>query len=516
MTTQARGPEDTLVLGTGPGLSRAARAHGAADRKRVLVAAVPALLTLVIALVGVGHRQPWDDERASWWAASLSWGDFGRLLGHFDVVLAPYYAMLHLWIAAFGSSPAALRLPSVFAMAAAAGMLGLLGRRMFDARVGLTAGLVFAVLPITTRYAQEARPYAFAVLGAVTATHLLLRALDGPGRGRWAAYALTVPAMGLAHLVTVLVLGAHLLVVLGGSGDRRARLWRWLAAVGIGSLPVLALVVAGQGQAHQVSWISRSGWPALQSLPEQLFHSQTAEYAVIGTALLGLLFTRRWAGLLFVWALMPPLLLFALQGVQNLFLMRYLLFTVPAWVLLAASGLVAAFRFGALRLRGRAAPTVGEYLLGVVAAALLASVCAPDIQAVRSDPLPGEPDWHRAAVSILAHERPGDGIAYAGNRGYRQLSMSYEFRDVADPPRDVFLRQTPQSIGAFLATDCRQAEACARGFDRIWVVSSASTPDPLGKMPSREADLLRSHYHRVSTYRMAGLRVLLWVRSGSS
>jgi mannosyltransferase len=471
---------------------------------------------LVVGLLGIGHRQLWDDERATWWAASLGWGDFGRLLGHFDIVLAPYYALMHLWVESFGSSAAALRLPSVLAMAAAAGVLTLLGRRMFDARVGLTAGLIFAVLPITTRYAQEARPYAFAVLAALAATLLLLRAIERPSRGRWTAYALTIPCMGMAHLVTVLILGAHLLPVLGPSGDRRARLRTWSTVVGIGLLPVLALVVLGQGQSHQVSWIS-SGWPALEAFPQQLFHSRTAEYAVIGTAVFGLLLTRRWSAFLLCWALLPPLLLFAVQGIENLFLMRYLLFTCPAWVLLAASGLCSAVRFCSRRFLGHADRPSREYLVAVVMAALLASVCAPDIQAVRSDPLPGEPDWHRAAVSILARERPGDGIAYAGTRGYRQLSMSYEFRNVADPPRDVFLGQTPQFLGAFLAKDCFKPDVCAQGFDRIWLVSSGNANDPFGSMPTYEADLLKSRYHRDgATYRVAGLRVLLLVRSHSS
>jgi mannosyltransferase len=79
---------------------------------RGLVFAVPALATLLSCLLGLGERSLWRDEHATWWAASLSFGELRELTGHVDLVLAPYYAFLHLWIGVFGDSPAALRLPS--------------------------------------------------------------------------------------------------------------------------------------------------------------------------------------------------------------------------------------------------------------------------------------------------------------------------------------------------------------------------------------------------------------------
>jgi mannosyltransferase len=496
------------------------RAHAAGRAPVARVAVAPTLLMLALGFLGLGHRQPWDDERATWWAAGLSWNDLGRLVQHVDIVLAPYYVLMHLWIDVFGDSAAAMRAPSVLAMAAAAGLLAVLGTWLFDAGVGTAAGLVFAALPISTRYAQEARPYAFAVLAALASTLLLLRALDrsaGPGAagGGWAAYALSIPWMGLTHLVTLGVLAAHLTLLLSRADDGtrlgRGRAGLWTTAVAFGVLPLLPVIVLGAGQTGQVAWIP-TGWPALSSFPQQLFHSQTAAVAVIGTALLGLAASRRWAGFLLCWALLPPLFLFAVQGVVNLFLMRYLLYTCPAWVLLAAVGLCAGVR----RLPERAvawAPLPRDLLAAVGAVLLLTLVCIPDIQAVRSNPLPGDPDWHAAAQWILGHEQPGDGIAYSGTSGYRQLSMSYEFRDVPRPPRDVFEWQTPQSLGEFMASDCPDPTACARGVPRIWLVASGDQSDPYAKMPTREADLLKSGYHQAGSHRVAGLRILLLDRS---
>ncbi|QMU79275.1 hypothetical protein GXW83_29785 [Streptacidiphilus sp. PB12-B1b] len=464
------------------------RPRAARRAPAVPVAVAPTLLMLVLGLSGIGHRQPWDDERATWWAATLGWGDLARLIQHVDIVLAPYYALMHLWIDLTGTSGGAMRVPSALAMAAAAGVLAVLGTRLFDAGVGTAAGLLFAVLPISTRYAQEARPYAFAVLAALTSTLLLLRALDRPAGERWAAYALTIPWMGLVQLVTLGVLAAHLALLLSrsGTGARlgRGRMGVWTTAVAFGLLPLLPVLVLGAGQTGQVAWIP-TGWPALASFPQQLFHSQTAADAVIGAALLGLLLaSRRWTGFLLCWALLPPLFLFAVQGVVNLFLMRYVLYTCPAWVLLAANGLCSGVRLLPERAVAWAAPVSRDWLAALGAAVLLTLVCIPDLQAVRADPLPGDPDWHAAAQWIISHDRPGDGIAYSGSSGYRQLSMSYEFRDVARPPRDVFLKQTPQALGEFMATDCLQPAACARGRPASGWWRAATRPTRTPRCPS--------------------------------
>src|SRR6185312_2573237 len=52
--------------------------------------------------------------------------------------------------------------------------------RLAGARAGLVAGLVFALVPSVSRFAQEVRFYALATLVATLATLLLLRALDRP------------------------------------------------------------------------------------------------------------------------------------------------------------------------------------------------------------------------------------------------------------------------------------------------------------------------------------------------
>ncbi|WP_348651005.1 glycosyltransferase family 39 protein [Micromonospora sp. WMMA1947] len=179
-----------------------------------MVWVVPGLLTLVVTLAGIGHAQPWRDELATWSAATRPLPDLIRMTRTIDAATGPYYLLAHGWTALAGTSPTALRLPSALAMAVAAALTARLGAVLVGRRAGLLAGVLFAVLPVTSRYGQEARPYALATLLAVLATLLLVEALRRPGRWRWAGYAAAVAALGLLHLLALTLLAAHAVVVL--------------------------------------------------------------------------------------------------------------------------------------------------------------------------------------------------------------------------------------------------------------------------------------------------------------
>ena len=64
-------------------------------------------------------------------------------------------------------------------------------------------------MPLTTRYAQEARPYALTTLFAVAATYLLVRAATDGRWPWWTAYAAAVAVTGLFNLFALLLVVAH-------------------------------------------------------------------------------------------------------------------------------------------------------------------------------------------------------------------------------------------------------------------------------------------------------------------
>jgi mannosyltransferase len=425
---------------------------------------VPALLTLAIGVWGLG-RQAWRDEHATWQAATMSWPELTSRLSHVDIVFAPYYFFMRGWIAVFGDSVVAMRIPSLLAMAATAGLVGLLGERLFphrsltlgprhavesdpgpmiDARagagvgVGVVAGCLFAVVPSVSRYAQEARSYPFAIGFAVASVLAVLWATAKPSWRRWGLVSLAIAGAGLSHLVALLIVLAHIPLV---RGHRR----QWLAAVGIGLIPVLPPAIIGARQTGQVDWID-SSLSSLATLPFSLARSAAvagilAALAIVGIA--GRPWDRRITALV-IWAAAPPIVLFGLA--PGLFYYRYLLFTLPAWVLLAAL---------ALRRRAAAVAVVGAVLL----------LGARDHLAVRRDPLPGDQDYRSAAAYVAEHMQATDSIKFSGYADRRErLGFAYELRGRPMP---------------------RECEICAG--PRLWLVSNnpQATVDGFERLESR-------------------------------
>lgn len=461
---------------------------------------LPAFLCLTLGVWKLGQRQLWEDEYATWYAATLPQADFARLTGHMDLAVTPYYYLMRAWIPVFGDSPASLRLPSLLAMAVTAGLLVPLGRRLFGSGglgsgglgVGLGAGLLFAALPAVSRYAQEARPYAFAILFAVLSTLLLLRAIERPNWPRWMVYALSVLALGFSHLAAVLVLAAHVVLI---RHEVRAtdvlRLWRWLGALVlvICVLGPFSLYAAQQSQA--ISWI-RVDVPTVLAVPERIFGTVPIALIVLALAVAGAIALwrrgeRRAPLLLGVWAVFPPLFTLITFPVLNLFLYRYLLFTVPAWVLLAAAGAYVVPQQW-LAKQGRSSMLA---FAAVVAVAMVVGV--PGQGVVRRDPRDGYPDFHALAAALGPDLRAGDGIAFAGGQFLARRALAYELRGLP-PPRDVFVELTSAQRGYYTAQECAKPDICIADTTRLWLVTTANDGNLFSGMPPAAAALLQARF----------------------
>ncbi|HEX9353467.1 MAG TPA: glycosyltransferase family 39 protein, partial [Streptosporangiaceae bacterium] len=186
---------------------------GRADPPRWQAAAArygPAVLAAaVMAALGVWglarDSSMGNDEVATRWAALLSLHQLAHLLRHVDAVHGLYYLVMHGWMAA-GTSPAVIRIPSVIAMVVAVALTVIIGRRLTGSGwAGLFAGLIVALTPAISYYAQTARSYALVFACVLGSTLALLHALAGEAgaqaqqgeraggtrfpAGRWLVYA---------------------------------------------------------------------------------------------------------------------------------------------------------------------------------------------------------------------------------------------------------------------------------------------------------------------------------------
>ncbi|MEU4479898.1 glycosyltransferase family 39 protein [Micromonospora sp. NPDC023966] len=524
------------------------------DRRGWPVWTIPGLLTLAVTLAGIGHAQPWRDELATWSAATRPVPDLVRLAGTIDAATGPYYLLMHGWTALAGTSTTALRLPSALAMAGAAALTARLGARLAGPRAGLLAGLLLAVLPATSRYGQEARPYAPATLLAVLATLLLVGALRRPTWRRWAGYAAAVAALGLLHLIALTLLAAHAVVVLLAAGrglaaagvppppgladgtppevatpsapaeattgpgrtgaerdgDREGRtrsataaragvLWRWLVAL----LPAVVLVaplvlVAGGQRGRQLDWVRLVRVDDLAALPGALAQSGVVGGLLLGLAALGTARLGRRALLPGLAVLLPVLLLYAAGTVVPLWVTRYLIFTVPFACLLAGAALA------------------GVRLVPALAVVTLAGLVGlPDQAALRRThewPRTAPVDYAGVARVVADHQRPGDAIVYSPRDSWLFPDLGLAYHLGARRPRDVLVVRDQRQRADLWAAECGRPAECLAGVDRVWLVVTGRRADPLAAVPGAKGDALRGAFTVRQVWPRPGLTVALLTR----
>jgi Dolichyl-phosphate-mannose-protein mannosyltransferase/LmeA-like phospholipid-binding len=374
------------------------------------------------------------------------------------------------------------------------------GRRLLDPAAGLLAAFLFATapfvvfslmnfqldLPLAAMVAlalyvlvwseQLARPGSFVLLGIVLGLGMLTKppfaaCLSGPLL--WVTWrALRAP-------------------------DRRARLGRLLAALGIGALIALP-------------WYG----PRLIGLPVQIVNRSFKQAAEVGQAATlseaALLFYPRWIvpqfGLLAtvlllwgiialgrngrargpLWSALLPFVIFLLIQNKNL---RYTLPLLPAAALTAAAG-VTTLRPGARRLVSWACVVVGVLQVGAAAFAIPPStLLAPLLPSVAFSRPPDRSDWHHREVldAIVRAAGPGEArVAVVPNDNYFSVSnFRYEARrDGLSLRLERAWNEAPLAVDfAIVKTGDQGPDATTAKPDRIMAAFQGGDPWLAGAYP---------------------------------
>ncbi len=491
--------------------------HDMAGRAMRVVWLWPALLTLFAGLYAVTQPELWRDELSSWSFASRPVPELVTIVHHSDATQLGYYLLLHFWIAAFGDSVFALRLPSVLAMAGAAACVTLIGRRLAGDRAGLLAGLVFALVPSVSRFAQEARFYALEVLVAMVATLLLLRALDRPGPKRWTLYGASMALLGYVDLVALCLLAGHAAGVgLRWWNDRRdgganrendenaSNPWPLLSFVlaAIGACAAcLPVALVGLGQAgRQLEWLSRPdlALSEFSFFGRNLFYSTSAAAALIIVAVFAWAVAWRAAAFATAVAVLPVAAVWvASQGPYSYFFPRYLLLTVGAWALLAGIAL------SRLDLRAAAAGVLVFGILGFGDQQAIRSLGAHNWAAYPLNSNTSFWDFAGAARYIAKHASPGDGIAFPGNPSrWVLIDFGVEYYLTRDlpanrAPRELFVAETAARAGTLYPQLCLNATRCLGSTARMWVVENGRTTNPFIQLPVGESEVMRADHFSI-------------------
>lgn len=182
-------------------------ARNPAATGRGLTAAAILLGAAALRLYRLSGQSLWADEGNSVALARRGFVEIARRTAY-DIHPPFYYWLLKVWITLFGDSEAGLRSLSVVLGVGLVYLIGVLGTRLFNRRVGLAAAFIAAFSPLQVYYAQEARMYMLlAVLSSLTILAAWMMFKAGP-RSRPAGWAyVLIAAAGLyTHYAYPLVL----------------------------------------------------------------------------------------------------------------------------------------------------------------------------------------------------------------------------------------------------------------------------------------------------------------------
>ncbi len=258
-------------------------------KKKTVAVVAPMAVMLVIACWGLDRGGIWRDEAATFQVARRTVPQIWRLLHEVDAVHGLYYLLMRP-VLAVHPGEVLLRLPSVAAAVTTTGLVAALGTRLARPRVGLWAGLLYAVTPMVGHYAQEGRSYAMVAAGATAATLLLVQAAGGRS---WTAYGAVLAVTCLLHEFAVLLFLAHAVTL--ALARLPQRVWAgWLCAAGAVTLALLPLALLSHAQSAQVAWLRPPGQAAVDHLVHQ-FVAPTDEILVPCLILMYVALRRPWS-----------------------------------------------------------------------------------------------------------------------------------------------------------------------------------------------------------------------------
>jgi mannosyltransferase len=448
-----------------------------------------------------------------------------------------YYAFMHFWIIAFGTSNFAMRAPSMIAVGAACAGVVVLGTRLGSRRIAIFSGIVFMILPRVTWMGIEARSYAFTALVAVWLTVVLVRIVDRRQPKWWAVYAVIAGVGVMLNVYLALLVLAHG-VALVVSRRRLPRARRVLIGWGIAAVaaaafafPVVRLVV---GQASQLPF----GPLKLSSVLNTLLIQQ---YFTGATPTLGRSVpvppTSVWATAAIVlgccgWALMIAVVSSRrIRATANANAsLRLLAVTIPwivvPFVLLVGFSLVVTpiytaryFSFttpAVALLMGTSIACLSTQWKRITAIAVIALLALPIFLSQRGPTSKNDTDWQQAAAVLQAHAKAGQDIYYGPIAPGSALSTS-KLRDaypaVVDTLNDITLKKTGTQDNVLWDSQypLTHAKSTLQKTSTLWVVlEHYGLPSPA--TTKQESYIERNGLHLTKAWRGPSTDVLLFTR----
>jgi len=503
-------------------------------RRRLIALLLLVLIGFFVRASSLDAQSLWRDEVDALRFATAPWTEMVRNFTRPGWNGPLYYLLLRGWVAAAGTTEYAMRFFSLFFGVLSIPLIYVLGRRLFDSNTGLVAALLASLSPYLVWYSQEAKMYTLILALALLAVYSLRRALVGGGPAWWAAQIVATSFTFYSHILAALLVPLQAAMALVWWPQLR-KTWKGaLVSITCLTLPYLPLAVWQAPLAlqtretgfhsytlGQMIVILLNGWSTgIRGWGGSWAAALLGLLAVFGAAAptLGLIPRRQeateasserqrrghWAAA--IWLMLPLLCIWVISLRQPLFTDRYLIWTAPAFYLLAARAI------GSFATSGDWTRWVVIPLLGGV---LLAGVVNLYVQA--SEPI--KADFRGAAAYVAGYGRTH---GHSGDSGpdpfdeliifqipYARYTFDYYFPFEDYPHADGLYTNHRTPDGGYQMGEgqaWQQMRAITAGHDVAWLVASevpmwderGLVKEWLDINASRAAE---AHFKRVEVYR---------------
>jgi mannosyltransferase len=415
-------------------------------------------LAAILRFIDLGAKSLWSDEAFSLFIATLRWQDFWQKISTVEANMSLYYVLLRGWLN-FGDAAWWVRLPSALTGVATVPVVYAIGRDTFSRRTGIFAALLLAINLFHVRYSQEARSYSLLVFLVVLSFWSFFRCLKHANRVWSVCYVLSSALALYAHFFAALALVAQLVslavIPKAWRSSGTGQLVRTVVVIVLG-LPLLWFVVSrNRGQlnwAPPVHWIDLYHFFLFFTGSGLRFGIALLAFVIAGKAWITRSRRRSWdietwsVLVLILWLFLPVCLTLLVSIWKPVYAPRFLLFCLPAALLLVADGL-AEIRYAWMR-----------YVLML---ALVVSSIAPIRSFYRET---GQEDWKSAVEFLAQNFSPGDTAVLPNS--YCESPLKYE------------LQHAGVAIPDFQITSAVPSQSQqSNGTGRLWMITCSASKD---------------------------------------
>jgi len=444
-------------------------ASGVLPRDHKLLLLLLTIAGAALRLLHLGAKSLWLDEPLTVAIARLPWPQFKQNWLYGEAAFqGAYFLWMRAWLR-FGHTEAWIRLPSVLFAIASIPLLYALARRLIGEKAALAAAVLFALSPTDVYYSQEARGYTMTILLVLASTWFFVRAVEENHERDWLLWVVFSAIAFYSHFLSCLVLLAQAASLLAW---REPRTWRRMIVHGLLILALSApgllfFVLRGTAQGP-----SLQEWP--RATPKQMLHlalflggsgEKVVVSAILWMAAVGAIWRDRvrklepeifWRGvLLIVWAILPVAILALVSIRTPLFVQRYMIFCLPATIMLAGRGMIALPK-----------RHLGLWLVLALSVSSIVNI----FMGYRK---PRE-DWRNATAAVLALARPGDAVLIYPDYARTGFDYYYDLQRSRAPALRVFGRFYDSG------TDYREFEQPLdrdpNAFPHVWVMVRDGSP----------------------------------------